>query len=94
MSTLGTVCKHYETIDFRMWIRWIAGCVVMERRRGRGVCPCAKRNRSAEFKELGLRPLIGDVTNPSSIAGQLPECDTVLIAIGMDRSKYSDIRTV
>lgn len=49
--------------------------------------------RSKDFSELGLIPIVGDVTKPKSI-NDLPKVDTLLIAIGMDRSRYDDIRDV
>jgi nucleoside-diphosphate-sugar epimerase len=45
------------------------------------------------MKSLGLRPIIGDITQPETIQ-KLPQADTVLFAVGMDRSRYSDIRLV
>ena len=50
-----------------------------------------KRERFAELKSAGIRPLLGDITDPESLQG-LPVVDTVLVAVGMDRSSYSDIR--
>ena len=41
----------------------------------------------------GLLPLVADVTQPETLV-DLPSVDTVLIAVGMDRSTYSDIRQV
>lgn len=41
----------------------------------------------------GFLPLVADVTRPETLA-DLPSVDTVLVAVGMDRSQYSDIRKV
>lgn len=49
--------------------------------------------RVSELLAAGIEPLIGDVTQPDTLP-ELPVVDTVLFAVGMDRSKYSDIRTV
>ena len=49
--------------------------------------------RSDELSQLGIAPIIADVTNPSSLES-LPSADTVLFAVGMDRSQYDDIRQV
>lgn len=39
---------------------------------------------AAEFQRLGWHPLLGDVTEPATIAN-LPAVDTVLYAVGLDR---------
>ena len=49
--------------------------------------------RGSELEAKGIRPIVGDVTDVSSLEG-LPAVDTVLIAVGMDRSRYSDIRSI
>lgn len=53
--------------------------------------------RSAETAErlraMGIRPLVADVTKPESLAG-LPPADTVLYAIGYDRSAGPSIHEV
>lgn len=46
-----------------------------------------------ELQALGISPIVGDVTLPDSL-DNLPAVDTVLVAVGMDRSRYSDIRLV
>lgn len=51
------------------------------------------RARWNELETAGLQPLLGDVTQPETLT-QLPSVDTVLFAVGMDRSRYSDIRAV
>jgi len=50
-------------------------------------------SRAKEFRTEGITPILGDVTQPESL-DNLPEVDSVLFAVGMDRSKYSDIRLV
>ena len=52
------------------------------------------RNNTSKFSDLGITPLIGDVTRPNSFPTSFPVCDTVLVAIGMDRTRYSDVREV
>jgi len=49
--------------------------------------------RADTFAAAGLKPLIADITEADSIP-PLPVVDTVLFAVGMDRSRYSDIRDV
>lgn len=49
--------------------------------------------RSTQLEKLGIEPIVADVTRPETL-NDLPTADTVLIAVGMDRSKYSDIRMV
>jgi nucleoside-diphosphate-sugar epimerase len=51
------------------------------------------RNRFLELERNGIQPLIGDIVDPASLP-DLPRADTVLVAVGMDRTKYSDIRAV
>lgn len=46
-----------------------------------------------EFRAAGLKPIVGDITVPESL-GAPPVVDTTLFAVGMDRSRYSDIRAV
>ncbi|MBI1313955.1 NAD-dependent epimerase/dehydratase family protein [bacterium] len=48
---------------------------------------------AATLRELGIEPLIGDVTQPESLVA-LPECDTVLHAVGFDRSATASKREV
>ena len=50
-------------------------------------------NRSETLATEGFSPLVADITRPETLA-DLPQVDTVLIAVGMDRSVYSDIRKV
>jgi nucleoside-diphosphate-sugar epimerase len=49
-------------------------------------------HRAETFRKLGLHPIVADVTKPETL--QLPQTDTVLLAVGMDRTAYSDIRMV
>jgi len=50
------------------------------------------RSRSDELRSLGIEPVLGDVTEPSSL--HLPSADTVLYAIGLDRSAGKSMRDV
>ena len=45
------------------------------------------------FAEQGIIEIVGDVTQPDSLS-DLPVADVVLVAVGMDRSMYSDIELV
>lgn len=49
--------------------------------------------RAKSLQKLGIQPIVGDITQPHTLAN-LPPADTILFAVGMDRSKYSDIRQV
>lgn len=49
--------------------------------------------RFGELTAAGLKPRVGDVTKPSTLA-ELPIVDTVLFAVGMDRTVSRDIRAV
>ncbi len=40
--------------------------------------------RASEFKRMGLSPIVADVSDLASLAGRLPETETVLYAIGFD----------
>ena len=82
-------------------IRLVFGCGYLGLRvasiwknRGDTVYAVTRNNdRSNEFKSLGLTPIVGDITEPESLK-DLPFADTVLFAVGMDRSRYSDIHQV
>ncbi len=50
-------------------------------------------SRADDLNALGFIPIIADITDPETLA-DLPEADTVLFAVGMDRTTYSDIRSV
>jgi nucleoside-diphosphate-sugar epimerase len=45
--------------------------------------------RAAEFARRELKPIVADIAAPASLAGKLPEADTVLYAIGYDRGSGS-----
>ena len=45
------------------------------------------------MSKVGLTPLLGDITDIDSLP-DFPSVDTVLFAVGMDRSKYQDVRSV
>ena len=49
--------------------------------------------RAEELRAMKMIPVVADVTQPDTL-NELPAADTVLVAIGMDRSAYSDIRVV
>ena len=51
-----------------------------------------KPERLAWFTEQGITGIVGDVTQPETL--NLPEADVVLVAVGMDRSMYSDVQEV
>jgi nucleoside-diphosphate-sugar epimerase len=50
-------------------------------------------SRADEMKSLGFLPIVADITNPLTLT-DLPAAETVLFAVGMDRTKYDDIRMV
>ena len=52
-----------------------------------------KPERAGELAAAGFHSIIGDVTQPDTL-NELPLADTVLVAVGMDRSVYSDIDLV
>ncbi len=54
------------------------------------------RGRGDELRAAGLTPIVGDVTDPASLAGlrDLPPLDTVLYAVGLDRSAGKPMREV
>ena len=49
--------------------------------------------RAAEFAAMGIQPLVGDLTEPETMP-QLPAVDTVLFAVGFDRSSERTIHEV
>ena len=70
------------------------GSRVAQRWRMRGAEVFAlTRNRVEEFRSLGLAPVLGDVTDPTSLR-DLPHVDAVVYAVGMDRSKGHSMRDV
>lgn len=64
--------------------RWLAG--------GRRVAAVTRRNADA-LKALGVEPVVGDVTDPATLAG-LPAARTVLYAVGLDRRQNKTMREV
>lgn len=50
-------------------------------------------DRAGMLEREGLRPVIADVTQPESLRA-LPDCDTVLLAVGYDRSAAPSKRQV
>lgn len=54
-------------------------------------------SRAKQFSDQGLKPVIADVTQPQTLAealATLPPMDTIVFAVGMDRSRYDDIYDV
>ncbi|QDT39304.1 SDR family oxidoreductase [Stratiformator vulcanicus] len=49
--------------------------------------------RADQLREIGLEPIVGDVTEPDSLS-DLPEADTLLFAVGLDRSAGKSQREV
>ncbi|MBA4188005.1 MAG: NAD(P)-dependent oxidoreductase [Planctomycetaceae bacterium] len=68
----------------RVAARWVAN--------GRRVAALTRRNGDS-LAALGVEPVIGDVTDPSSLRN-LPAASTVLYAVGMDRSAGHSMRSV
>jgi nucleoside-diphosphate-sugar epimerase len=50
------------------------------------------RSRADELRSLGIEPIVGDVTDSTSLT--LPAADTVLYAVGLDRSAGNSMREV
>lgn len=83
--------------------RLILGCgylgkrvAVIWKNRGDDVYVLTRSSRrAAEFAELGMIPIEGDITQPDTLRlPQLPPIETVLFAVGMDRQKYATVREV
>ncbi|HEY2785683.1 MAG TPA: NAD-dependent epimerase/dehydratase family protein [Fimbriiglobus sp.] len=51
------------------------------------------RGREGLFSKAGIVPILGDVTDPSSLTG-LPSVETVIYAVGLDRSVGKPMRAV
>lgn len=52
-------------------------------------------DRSAEFSEVGMHPLVLDITDASTVEQlQSQEFDTVVVAVGMDRKRYNSVHDV
>ena len=49
--------------------------------------------RAVTFSESGYLPIIADITDPQTLS-ELPSVDTCVIAVGMDRSRYSSVHEV
>ncbi len=70
----------------RVAARWIAS--------GDDVFALTRSEENAEtLRESGVSPVLGDVTDSASL-GSLPKCDTVLHAVGFDRSASASKREV
>ena len=64
------------------------------RQQGHSVTALTRKPERADwFAEQGITGIVGDVTQPDSL-DDLPAADIVLVAVGMDRSMYSDIELV
>ncbi len=50
-------------------------------------------DRAGEFRKLGIAPVVGNVTDPASLTA-LPEVDTILYAVGLDRRSEQSQREV
>jgi nucleoside-diphosphate-sugar epimerase len=53
--------------------------------------------RAEEFRNQGISPVICDITDSASVQDavkSLPQMNNIVFAVGMDRSRYSDIRDV
>jgi nucleoside-diphosphate-sugar epimerase len=77
----------------------ILGCGYLGRRvaerwlsAGRKVTALTRHNSTA-LASLGVEPLVGDVLDPATLR-QLPETETVLFAVGLDRSSGRSMRDV
>ena len=81
--------------------RLIVGCGYLGRRvadlwnRAGDTVHVVTRNQThrEEFEQWGLFPLLGDILLPQSLAS-LPEVDTVLFAVGYDRSSQASMHEV
>lgn len=49
--------------------------------------------RASEFVKLGIRPIVGDISQPESLK-KLPEAETVLYAVGFDRAANQSRREI
>ena len=56
-------------------------------------CITRNQHRADTFRQSGFSPIVADITQPDSLA-DLPSVQTVLFAVGFDRSRYDDIRKV
>lgn len=79
--------------------RLVIGCgylgrpaAALWRAAGSTVAALTRRNADA-LRAVGLAPVLGDVTEPSSLSA-LPEAETVLYAVGLDRAAGKPMRDV
>ena len=77
-----------------MAVRLIVGCGYLGQRVAalwqKDSSPLYATTRSSSFALPGVQPILCDVLNPP----QLPEVDTVLYAVGFDRSSGASMRSV
>jgi nucleoside-diphosphate-sugar epimerase len=78
----------------------VVGCGFLGRRAarrwraaGRTVSALTRSDeRSEQFRAEGIEPILGDVTEPASL--RFPQSDTVLYAVGLDRTAGQSMREV
>ncbi len=51
------------------------------------------QNNATLMKQEGIVPVIADITDPETVKA-LPQADTILFSVGMDRKKYDSIHDV
>ncbi len=51
------------------------------------------QNNAKRMKQEGIIPVIADITDPETVKA-LPQADTILFSVGMDRKKYDSIYDV
>ena len=51
------------------------------------------QNNAKHMKQEGIIPVIADITDPETVKA-LPQADTILFSVGMDRTKYDSIYDV
>lgn len=79
----------------------ILGCGYLGRRvaslwlaQGNGVSAVTRKpDTAAKLRQLGIEPILGDILHSSTL-NSLPQADTVLYAIGLDRSTGTSMRSV
>jgi nucleoside-diphosphate-sugar epimerase len=52
-----------------------------------------KQSRADAFADAGLKPIVADITDEKTMP-ELPQVDTAVIAVGMDRSTHSSVHEV
>jgi nucleoside-diphosphate-sugar epimerase len=73
-------------LGLRVGRRWLAA--------GETVCAVTRsRARAEELRSIGCTPLVADVTAPESLS-ELPAAETVLYAVGHDRTARKTLREV